>query len=223
MKKGWIQLHRQLLDWRWYTNITVKTLFIHFLLQACRKKVEWQGITLLPGQLVTSYSTLSEQTGLTVQQIRTAINKLQSTGEIKHDSTNKYTIITVCNWSVYQADRRKKATKKQTNNKPTTTYNNINAYSINNKNIDMNVYGHHYNVYLTKDEYTRLSSEVINREQYINALSDYIASTGKNYKSHYATIIQWRRKANRLIDQRDTDVVENKMHSVPKFRTGEGK
>ena len=35
-------------------------------------------------------------------QIRTALNKLKSTGEVASESTNRYTIITVVNWEKYQ-------------------------------------------------------------------------------------------------------------------------
>ena len=50
----------------------------------------------------TSSAPLAEELGFSVKQIRTALNKLKSTGEVASESTNRYTIITVVNWEKYQ-------------------------------------------------------------------------------------------------------------------------
>lgn len=50
-------------------------------------------------------------------------------------------------------------------------------------------YGELNNVMLTDEEYKKLKDR--NLIHKINDLSFYIASTGKKYKSHYATICQW--------------------------------
>ena len=55
-------------------------------------------------------------------------------------------------------------------------------------------FGEFNNVMLTKEEYKKL--ENANLILYIERLSSYIASTGKKYKSHYATILNWSRKEN---------------------------
>lgn len=53
-------------------------------------------------------------------------------------------------------------------------------------------YGEYQNVSLTEDEYNRLKAEYPNHfERYIESLSNYIASSGKKYKSHNATIRMW--------------------------------
>lgn len=53
-------------------------------------------------------------------------------------------------------------------------------------------YGEFNNVLLTDEEYAKL--EKSNLLPYIETLSSYIASKGKKYKSHYATILTWSRK-----------------------------
>lgn len=53
-------------------------------------------------------------------------------------------------------------------------------------------YGEFKNVLLTDDEYKKL--EEISALSQIENLSRYIASTGKRYKSHYATILNWDRR-----------------------------
>ncbi len=101
---GYIKLYRKLIQWGWYQDSVVKDLFLHCLLTASFKEFKWMGQAMNAGQFVTSYKLLAEALGFTVQQIRTALKKLESTGEITSKSTNKYTVITVINWGSYQVD-----------------------------------------------------------------------------------------------------------------------
>ena len=55
-------------------------------------------------------------------------------------------------------------------------------------------YGMYKNVVLTDDDLEKLKSEFSDWEQRIERLSEYIASTGKSYKNHLATIRSWARK-----------------------------
>lgn len=55
-------------------------------------------------------------------------------------------------------------------------------------------YGEYANVLLTDDELDKLKKEYPDWEERIERLSSYVASTGKSYKSHYATIRNWARK-----------------------------
>ena len=55
-------------------------------------------------------------------------------------------------------------------------------------------YGEYNNVLLTDEELEKLQTEYHDWEAKIENLSSYVASTGKTYKSHYATIRNWARK-----------------------------
>ena len=55
-------------------------------------------------------------------------------------------------------------------------------------------YGEYHNVLLTDEELYKLKTEYSDIEERIERLSSYVASTGKKYKSHYATIRNWARK-----------------------------
>jgi hypothetical protein len=55
-------------------------------------------------------------------------------------------------------------------------------------------HGEYKNVLLTDEELQKLKSEYSDYEERIERLSSYVASTGKSYKSHYATIRNWARK-----------------------------
>ena len=50
------------------------------------------------------------------------------------------------------------------------------------------------NVLLTDEELEKLKTDIPGYEQIIERLSEYMASSGKKYKSHYATIRAWSRK-----------------------------
>lgn len=140
---GYIKLYRKLTQWGWYQDNVVKSLFLHCLLMASFKEFNWMGEILKPGQFITSLKHLSEDLGFSVQQIRTALKKLESTEEITYKSTNKYTIITVLNWGIYQVDDENTNTvsnnpitnEQQTNNKQATNEQQHRKNVKNNKNV----------------------------------------------------------------------------------------
>lgn len=122
---GFIKIHRQITEWEWYTDIPVRVLFEHCLFKANYEDKKWHGVFVKRGSFVTSYENLAFETGLTVRQVRTALNKLKTTGEVTHKSTSQYSIIVVNNYEKYQANDKqidKQATnERQTNDKQATT------------------------------------------------------------------------------------------------------
>lgn len=63
----------------------------------------------------------------------------------------------------------------------------------NNKRKTRHRYGEYNNVLLSDEEMAKLQSEFPDWEERIERLSSYIASTGKTYKNHLATIRNWAR------------------------------
>lgn len=108
ISKGYLRLFRQMLEWEWYDNPNVKAIFIHCLLCANNTTKKWRDLELKKGQFVTSYEKLAASNGLTIQQTRTALKQLQITHEIEYQTTNQYTVITVKNYNLYQADNTRK-------------------------------------------------------------------------------------------------------------------
>ena len=100
--EGWIKIYRKILDWEWYNDNNTKILFLHLLLTANHKEQKWKGQTILRGQKLTSLDHLSKEGNLTLQQTRTALNKLKLTNEITIKSTNKNTLITIEKYDNYQ-------------------------------------------------------------------------------------------------------------------------
>lgn len=140
MCNGWIKLHRKILDWEWFTSPSTLQLFIYLLLRANKEDKKWRGILIKRGQLVTSVATISEETKLSTQQVRTSLNRLKSTNEITSKTTNSFTLVTVCKYESYQLyeeveQQTKQQALQQTNNKQIT---NKQQQLKNNKNIRNN-------------------------------------------------------------------------------------
>ena len=93
--KGYIKLHRKIVKWEWYDDLPTFKLFIHLLLKVNHEDTRWRGQVIKKGSCVTSYAHLSAQTGLSVQQVKTALKHLIETGDVTKLSTNKNTLIIV--------------------------------------------------------------------------------------------------------------------------------
>lgn len=120
---SYVKLHRKLLNWGWFNKPEILSVFIYCLIRANYEDGEFQGHTVLRGQFITSPDKIAQATGLTYQCVRTVLTKLISTNEINKQTTNKYTIITICNYDSYQCTEieTNKQTNKQTPNKQQTT------------------------------------------------------------------------------------------------------
>lgn len=115
MEDWWIKIFpKRLLEWEWYDDANMFRMFMHLLLKANNKEKQWHGTAIKRGQLVTSIATLSLETGLSPKSVRTCLDKLVSTGEIGKQTANNCTIITVCKYCSYQAN---KETEGQANGK----------------------------------------------------------------------------------------------------------
>ena len=100
--EGYIRLHRKFLDWEWYSDINTSRLFLHMLFKANWKPGRYQGVEVGRGEFVSSYSTLSEESCLSIRSVRTVLNHLISTGEVTVNRHAKFSVFTINNYSKYQ-------------------------------------------------------------------------------------------------------------------------
>jgi hypothetical protein len=122
MDQGWIKIHRSILEWEWFDDANTFRVFFYCLIKANHKLKTWQGIKIPRGTFITSYSGIAEDLKLSFQQVRTALDKLILTQEITRKATNKYTMISVCNYEIYQLkESAEQQTEQQTNNNQITT------------------------------------------------------------------------------------------------------
>lgn len=141
MSRGWIKIHRQITEWEWYDEPNTFRLFFHLLLKANHKPNKYRGVMIEIGQIMTGFDRLASETGLTLQKVRTSINRLKSTDEITVESSTQGTIIQIVNYSKYQVatdeqqtDNKPATGEQQTDNKPITT--NKNDNNVDNENND---------------------------------------------------------------------------------------
>ena len=116
---GFVKLHRKMIEWDWYSDCVVKDVFLHILMVAAFKPGQYRGHEIQPGQAIIGRKKMAEELGFSEQQVRTALKKLESTGEISIFSTNKFSIVTVENWMFYQGDDNE-SNQQSTNNQPTS-------------------------------------------------------------------------------------------------------
>ena len=135
---GFIVLYRKFLEWEWYDDMNTKALFLHCMLRANHRDKNWRGTTVKRGQFISSRGKLAQELGLSEQQIRTSLKKLNSTNEITSVGKSQHTVFTVENYEKYQSSNQQpnqQATNEQpTSNQQVTTNNNEN--NENNENND---------------------------------------------------------------------------------------
>ena len=122
---GYVKLFRKMVEWEWYADPNTKAVFLHLLLTANYKRTRYRGITLKPGQTIIGRRALAKKLGMSEQNVRTAINHLKSTNEITIKVTNRFSVVTIVKWELYQVDDGKvtnKPTKKPHNDQPTTNH-----------------------------------------------------------------------------------------------------
>lgn len=206
-KTTYIKLYRSILGWEWYKDQNTKSLFLHFLLKANTADQKFKGIEIKRGQFISSLKNLSNETGLSIREVRTALEHLILTQEVTKSITSKFTLFTVLNYEKFQSvdtDFDKQATSDRQRYK--------NDKNIKNEKKDIkekkkeiykerkkekHKHGNHKNVLLTDDEYLKLKERYpTDYDEKINKLSEGIELKGYKYKSHYLAVIKWANNDN---------------------------
>ncbi|NYB74843.1 hypothetical protein HZF24_11910 [Sedimentibacter hydroxybenzoicus DSM 7310] len=220
--EGWISIHRQIWNnWTWKDKPFSKGqawIDILLLVNHNPDKVYFRDsiYDVEPGQRITSELQLSERWGWSRNKTRRFLNDLEREQQIDVKRDNRKTVITVLNYTKYQKDNTTKGTTESTTERQQMVQqkdiNNNDTIMINNENkkdIYISVpdeslkskqkkekYGEFEEVCLTNDEFNKLVDKfgMHKTEDMVSKLDNYKASTGKRYKSDYATILNWNRK-----------------------------
>lgn len=106
-----IKLNRKIKNWRWFCDVNTAHFFIYCLLSANWKDGYFKNIKVERGQFVRTYENMSAESGLSKQNIRTAIKHLKLTGEITVNLTGNgrgaTLVITVVKYDDYQQPNTK--------------------------------------------------------------------------------------------------------------------
>lgn len=124
---GWVKLYRSVVEKGWLTNHKLWVFWCYCLLKATHKETTailgYQQVKLMPGQFVFGRRKASKETKLSEQEIRTAVATLKTNQNLTIKSTNKYSIISIVNWSTYQeavSQNDHQINQQLTNNQPHT-------------------------------------------------------------------------------------------------------
>lgn len=209
---GWVSFHRKIEEWEWYTDPNTFRLFFHLVLKANHADGKWRGNEVKRGQHITSIDKLSDALDLSPKQIRTAMDKLKRTGEVAIKGTNKYTLVTIVNYSFYQKndvsdgeqDGEQKASKGQTKGKQRATNNNENnENNENNKNKKSSRFTPPTVDQVT--EYCKERSNNIDAESFIDFYTSKGWMVGKNkMKDWKAAVRQWERRDTKQASPKKT-------------------
>lgn len=100
-KQGFIKLSPNFVDWEWFSDSNTLSLFLYLLLSASPVDTTFFGNVVQRGQLMTTLRRIKDGTGISIQSLRTCLKRLERSGVIKVKTTNKYSIITVCDFDKY--------------------------------------------------------------------------------------------------------------------------
>lgn len=144
---GWIKLHRCILDKAIFDNEKLLKVFIWCLYKATHAEHEQlvgrTKVLLQPGQFITGRKKASEELNMKPSTAWDYIKLLESNNSINIKSNNKYSIISIDNWALYQSEEENSDNRhnNKSNIKATTNEHQIdtNKNDKNDKNVK-NIY-----------------------------------------------------------------------------------
>ena len=102
MKKGFVKLYRDYGDRIWSSDPNTIAVLVHCLWMANYKEQSFKGRVIPVGSFVTSLDSMERHTGVTKRGIRTALKRLKDDTIIDIETTQRYTIISVLDYSNLQ-------------------------------------------------------------------------------------------------------------------------
>lgn len=124
---GWIKLHRCLLDKAVWQNPNVFRVFSWCLLKATHKPLEQMlGMTkvmLVPGQFIFGRHSAARECGMKPSTVVDCMSWLKSNTTIDIKPSNKFSLVTVMNWALYQSsgDESDTSSDIKSDNTPTSS------------------------------------------------------------------------------------------------------
>lgn len=114
LQGGYFKVYRNLFSWQYYTDGEMVILWLYLIGNANLTPSEKPPFGRIErGQIVTSVNTLSKVLEMTPKKINLRLEKLQKSGEIVMKKTNKFHIITICNYDLYQGAETEKGKQKK--------------------------------------------------------------------------------------------------------------
>lgn len=208
---SWIKLHRSLKDWEWYDDKNAVLLLIHLLVSVNYEDKKWHGNEVKAGSLITSWTNLSKECGLTVKQTRVAMKKLEECGEVARLRADKWQVVTLIKWEKLQCTENKRAGKRADKGQlkgrqraTTKEYKEIKEVK--------NIYREFDHLSISVDEVERLKGKYTVEQ--IDDMLDRIQNYSKNtsYKDLNLTLQNWLKREypeQKTRSQKAKDLINN--------------
>lgn len=182
-----------------------KAVLITILLNVNHEESEWiwKGDKFIckPGQMITSLSSLAEKSGVSVQNVRTALAKFEKFGFLTNESTKSGRLINVVNWAFYQSVEETSTNTETNSQQRTSNELTSNKNNKNNKNIYNVSFEELWKVYPRKvdkaaayKQYRARLNSGYTEDELFNAVSNYAEECKKerreeNYIKHAKTFL----------------------------------
>ncbi len=170
MNRGFVKLWRKSLDAGWLKNHKLWAFWSWCILKASYQEhkqiIGCQEITLQPGQFSFGRKKAAKELRVSEQETRTLLVFLKNAGNLTIKSTNKFSIITVVNWPIYQGSIE----DDQPSDQPTT-----NHQLTTNKNIKKEK-----NKYMSESDFNLFYQSYPKREGRTPALKAWRKITSEN-------------------------------------------
>jgi uncharacterized phage protein (TIGR02220 family) len=126
---GYIKLYRKLLDSAVFQNEKVLKVWIWCLLKATHKEHEQliglQKVALKPGQFIFGRDEAAKELKLHPSTLYRYMQLLKNVGNLNIKPNNKFSLVTLENWGLYQANTQEVNNKRTTNEQQMNTNKNV--------------------------------------------------------------------------------------------------
>lgn len=130
VNKGWIKLHRSMLD----NPVVCKdpehmAVWVYLLLEATHQNIskmfKGKRITLQPGQLITGRKVISEKLHINESKVQRILKTFKIEHQIEQQTSSRGSLITILAWNEYQNTEQQ--TEQKVNSKRTESEQNLNT------------------------------------------------------------------------------------------------
>ena len=108
-RKGWVKLYRKLQESKFFRDSYMVHLINYLLINANYedKDIVFNGssLTLKRGQLLFGLNAAHRDTGISIKRLRKRMAGLESGNFLERKRADKYSLVTICNYELYQGSR----------------------------------------------------------------------------------------------------------------------
>lgn len=127
--EGWIKVHRKLLESNVFQNEKLLKVWIWCLLKATHTEqspiIGTQIVHLKPGQFIFGRNKAAVELNMKPSTVYKYMMVLQKGLNLELKCNNKFTVVTIVNWNLYQFDNKKSSSKVTTKEQQKNTYKNV--------------------------------------------------------------------------------------------------